>query len=97
MEFVEALKMYWLCGIAGGLAHDICSFGGLGIGSYDRKARVLRLGFVGSAFIGVIVAALVDGSQLMAFAFAMAGPQGLEGLAKQVAQRVRKEKPEVPE
>ena len=90
MDFLLRIETYWLCGIAGGLAHDILTFGGLSIGSYDAKCRILRLGFIGSAFLGILTAALADGSHVTAFVAAMAAPQGLEGLARQFTQRVYK-------
>ena len=90
MGFWELLQQYWLCGFAGGLAHEVLTYGGLSIGSYDAEKRVLRLGFVGSAIIGILIASVVDGSEVTAFVAAMAGPQGLEGLTRLLGREIKR-------
>jgi hypothetical protein len=88
MTFAVRLCTYWLCGLLGALAHEMLAHdGALVLPRYDRGKRMMRLGFVASLILGVVVAALVDGSQVTAFLAAFAGPEGCEGLIRQIAQQ----------
>lgn len=88
MDFVTRLAEYWMCGVAGGLIHDLLAHKGLKLWSYDRRSRVLRLGFIGSALLGVGAAVLADGSMVTAFAAAIAGPHVIEVLVARLMPQV---------
>jgi len=94
MEFATRLAEYWMCGVAGGLIHDLLAHKGLKLWSYEKVTRCLRLGFIGSAILGVAAAILADGTYVTAFAAAIAGPHIIEAA---VARLVPASKPETPQ
>lgn len=98
MILAAGLAQYWLCGLLGALAHEMLAHdGALVLPRYDRSKRMMRLGFVASLILGVVVAALVDGTEVTAFLAAFAGPQGFEGLIRQIAQQRARGATDAPE
>jgi len=75
----QRLLRYWLCGLLGGLIHELLVRRGiLVLPRYDRGRRELSLGSLAAMFIGVAAAVLADGAPELALASAIAGPMVLE-------------------
>jgi len=68
------LRTYWLCGLAGGVVHDLLfNRGCLLLPSYDRATRRLGLGTLASCALGIAAAILADNSPIVAFSGAILG------------------------
>jgi hypothetical protein len=76
------------CGALGGVTHDLLTYKGLKLWEYDRKCRTLRMGFLGSIFLGIVAAMLVDGHVVTAIAAGIAGPHVCETAAARVVELV---------
>jgi hypothetical protein len=74
----EHLRTYWLCGLAGGIVHDLMmNHGCLTLPHYNRERREMNLGTLGSAAIGIASAIFADNSPVVAFASSIVGATAL--------------------
>jgi hypothetical protein len=78
MELLTRLIEFGACGACGGITHELLTHKGLKLWEYDRECRTLRVGFLGSIFLGVVAAMLVDGHVVTALTAGIAGPHVCE-------------------
>jgi hypothetical protein len=88
MEIVARFMEFGAAGAAGGLARELLTYGGIKLWEWDRKCRVLRVGFLGSIFLGVLAAMLVDGHIVTAITAGIAGPHVIEAAAARMMSAV---------
>lgn len=81
MELIARFMEFGAAGAVGGLAHELLAYKGLKLWEYDRRCHLLRLGFLGSIFLGILAAMLVDGHVVTAICAGIAGPHVCETAA----------------
>jgi hypothetical protein len=81
VELIARFMEFGAAGAAGGLAHELLAYKGLKLWEYDRECRILRVGFLGSIFLGILAAMLIDGHVVTAICAGIAGPHVCETAA----------------